>query len=312
MSSIKFSATATASAATSITIPLGGSPVVGDLVLVFLFVDNEIITRQPGYASEFTSSPNPWFKLEGLRATDTSTLSGWYHTWNAADSGSSVVFTFIPAPALGVGDKNIPNTNAVAVAVVLNGASSTALLEHNIYGLAQNLDVVISTSPMKKAANLNFVCAASNNSLGTWNDNDPASTLVQQVMLSAGDGLTVAVWSVPNTPVGYVANLSLDEFDGFRSLLTESVSVSDNLPQRYNPPYIEEGPMANNTLMFRYRINRFFTVLNNAGTFVARRYLSTDEVAAATQVFANNQPITSTDRTNILASGVGGDFQAVT
>jgi hypothetical protein len=28
-------------------------------------------------------------------------------------------------------------------------------------------------------------------------------------------------------------------------------------------------------------------------------------------VFVNNQPITSTDRTNLLNAGVGGEFQAV-
>jgi hypothetical protein len=52
-------------------------------------------------------------------------------------------------------------------------------------------------------------------------------------------------------------------------------------------------------------------VLNNGGTFTAARYQSTDQIAAATQVFVNNQSISSTDRTNILNSGVGGDFRAV-
>lgn len=69
--------------------------------------------------------------------------------------------------------------------------------------------------------------------------------------------------------------------------------------------------MADNQLMYRYRIPRYFTVLNNTGTFSAKRYLSTDDIAAATQVFVNNQPITTTDRTNLLAAGVGGDFQAL-
>lgn len=312
MSTIKFSASSSASAATSITVALGGSPAVGDLVVVYLLVDNEIITHQPGYASEFTAVPNPWFKLEGLRAPDSSTLSGWYHTWNASDSGSSVVFTFVPAPTLGVGDKDVSTTNALAVAVVFNGASATALLEHNCYGSGQDLVLTVATSPMKKSASLNLACAASNNSLGTWSNSDSGATLVQQTSLNAGDGLTMAVWSRAAIAAGYRTNITLFEFDGQRSIMEASTSVSDNLPQLYNPPFIEEGPMADNVLMFRYRINRYFTVLNNSGTFTAKRYLSTDEVGAATQVFVNNQPITSTDRTNILASGVGGEFQAVT
>lgn len=311
MSNIKFSAASSAPTATSISVALGGTPAVGDLVLVFLFVDNEIITHQPGWSSEFTANPNPWFKLDGLRAPDASTLTGWYHTWNASDSGSSATFTFVPAPTLGVGDKDLSNTNALAVAVVLNGANSTAVLEHNIYGSAQDLVLTVTSSAMNKAASMNFVCGVSNNSLGPWTNSDSSATLVQQTSLNAGDGLTMAVWSKPNTPAGYRTDITLIEFDGKRSLITESVSVSDNSPQLYNPPFIEEGPMGQNALMYRYRINRYFTVLNNAGTFSAQRYQSTDQIAAATQVFVNNQPITSTDRTNILNSGVGGDFQAV-
>jgi hypothetical protein len=312
MSTIKFSAPSSSPATNSIAVALGGSPAVGDLVVVYLFTDNEIITHQPGWASEFTAAPNPWFKLEGLRAPDSSSLTAWYHTWNASDSGSSVTFTFVPAPSLGIGDKDIPSTNALAVAVVFNGANSTSILEHNSYGSGQDLVLSVSTSPMKKAASLNLVCAVSNNSLGPWTNSDSGATLVQQTSLNAGEGLTMAVWSKAATPVGYRTTITLVEFDGKRSLMEASTSVSDNLPQLYNPPFIEEGPMASNVLMYRYRLNRYFTVLNNAGTFTAHRYLSTDEIAAATQVFTNNQPISSADRTNILNSGVGGDFQAVT
>lgn len=311
MSTIKFSATATAPAATSITVPFGGSPAVGDLVVVFLFTDSEIITHQPGWATEFTATPNPWFPMQSIRAVDSSSLTSWYHTWNASDSGTSAVFTFVPAPTLGIGDKDIPSTNALAVAIVLDGASLTAVLEHNGFGVNQDLALLIPTSPMKKAASLNLVCGASNNSLGPWQNLDATATLVQSATLSAAEGLTMAVWSRASTTAGYTTTLKLIEFDGVRPLVTASTSVSDNQPQLYNPPYIEEGPMGMNALMARYRLNRFFTVLNNGGTFSAQRYQSTDQIAAATQVFVNNQPITSTDRTNLLNSGVGGDFRAV-
>jgi hypothetical protein len=312
MSTIKFSASSSSPATNSIAVAFGGSPAVGDLVVVYLFVDNEIITHQPGWASEFTAAPNPWFKLEGLRAPDSSTLTAWYHTWNASDSGSSAIFTFVAAPSLGIGDKDVSTTNALAVAVVFDGANSTAILEHNSYGSVQDLVLSMSTSPMKKAASLNLVCSVSNNSLGPWTNSDAGATLVQQTSLNAGDGLTMAVWSKPSTPVGYRTTVTLIEFDGSRSLMEASTSVSDRLPQLYNPPFIEEGPVSVSSLLLRYKLFRYFTVLNNSGVFSAKRYLSTDDIAAATQVFVNNQPITSTDRTNLLASGVGGDFQAVT
>ena len=310
MSTIKFSAASPAPAATSITVALGGSPAVGDLVVVYLFVDNEIVTHQPGWASEFTAAPNPWFKLEGLRSPDNATLSGWYHTWNASDSGSSATFTFVPAPTLGVGDKDLPNTNAVAVAVVFDGANSTAVLEHNIYGTTERAVTSIrSSNGMKLTSQLVLHAVCANGSTAGWSDNDGAATLVQAVTLatSAG-GMTMSVFQRVSPPVGYrpMFTNGTPQFS-----MVEAVSVSDNQPQLYNAPFIEEAPMGMNALMARYRMNRYFTVLNNSGTFSAQRYQSTDQIAAATQVFVNNQPITSTDRTNILASGVGGDFQAV-
>lgn len=312
MSTIKFSSSGSAPSATSITVPFGGSPAVGDLVVVFLLTDNEIVTHQPGWASEFTANPNPWFKLDSIRVPDTSTLTGWYHTWNASDSGSSATFTFIPAPTLGIGDKDLSSTNALAIAVVFSGVNSTAFLESTsaTLGFPSNL-LIIPTSPMKKAASLNLQCGASNNSLGTWNNSDTNASLIQQATLNAGAGLTMSVWSTSNIPVGYQVSLKLIEFADVRTLAALSMSVSDVLPQKYNPPYIEEAPMGMNALMARYRMNRYFTVLNNGGTFSAVRYQSTDQIAAATQVFVNNQPITSTDRTNLLNSGVGGDFRAV-
>jgi hypothetical protein len=311
VSSIKFSATATASAATSITVSFGGSPAVGDLVVVFLLTDNEIIVHQPGYASEFTSAPNPWFMMESLRAPDASTLRAAYHTWNASDSGSSVVFTFVPAPTLGIGDKDVSTANAVAVAAVFNGANSTAILEHNIYSTAQDLGHSVSSSPLKKAAGMVLHCAAANGTTAGVTDSDSGAFLVQAAVLStAAGGMTMYVYSQSPAAVGYAPTFSINLGAPAVSMASEAVSVSDNQPQLYNAPFIEEAPMGMNALMARYRLNRYFTVLNNGGIFSAQRYQSTDQIAAATQVFVNNQPITSTDRTNILNSGVGGDFLA--
>ncbi len=308
MPTIKASATATASAATSITVPFGATPAVGDLILIFLLVDSEIITHQPGWASEFTATPNPWFKLEGIRAPDSSTLSGWFHTWNASDSGSSASFTFVPAPTLGIGDKDLPSANAVAVAVVFNGASSTAILEHNGYGSAQDLVTSIAASPLKMFSSTALHAVGATGSTASWSDTDGLSVLVQAVTLAAGSGLSLSVFQRVNSPALYRPSFTTSSVV---SPMVQAVTVSDSLPQLYNAPYIEEGPMGDNRLMYRYKLNRYFTVLNNGGTFSAQRYQSTDQIAAATQVFVNNQPISSTDRTNILNSGVGGEFLAV-
>lgn len=309
MTSIKFSQATTAPTTTSIAVALGGTPAVGDLVLVFLGTDNEIITHQPNYLTEFGLTPNPWFTLGSLRAPDSSTLSGWYHTWNASDSGSSVTFTFVAAPTLGVGDKDVSFTNAVAIAVVLDGSLSTASLEHNLYGVAQDSATVIRSSPLKLPSNLAFHAVFANGSTGSVTSSDGLDSLVTSTTLASPSGMSLSVFQRPNSPKLFAPAYTIT---GNRvPLMNIAASVSDNLPQIYNPPYIEEGPMADNALMYRYRLFRYFTVLNNTGTFVAKRYLSTDDVAAATQVFTNNQTISSTDRTNILNSGVGGDFAAL-
>lgn len=310
MPSIKFSATSTATAATSITVALGGTPAVGDLVFVFLLVDNEIITHQPGWATEFTAAPNPWFRLDGVRAPDSSTLTGWYHTWNASDSGNSATFTFVPAQTLGIGDKDIPNTNAIASAVVLDGSLLTALLESSPYGSAQDLVASVNTSAMRKASNFLLTVVANNTATSGFQNSDGAASLITGAGLATpSGGMSMDVWGVSGAPAGYSTTISLLQGQG--SLMTLNASVSDNQPQLYNSPFIEEAPMGMNALMARYRMNRYFTVLNNSGTFTAQRYQSTDQIAAATQVFVNNQPITTTDRTNLLNSGVGGEFRAV-
>lgn len=310
MPSIKGSDNISATGVTSITVPLGGTPVVGDLVVVFIGVDNEIVTHQPGWATEFTATPNPWFPLNSFRAPDSSTLSGWYHTWNASDSGNTATFTFVPAPTLGIGDKDIPNVNVVAASVLFDGSFMSATLEHNIYGSAQDSVMTALASPLKLPAGRAIHGVFVNGTTANWTDSDPSSGLVNQISLSTpSGGMNLTVFKRSNSPAGY--NPMFASADGAHSPIVQAASFSDNMPQLYNPPYIEEGPMSENALMYRYRINRYFTVLNNGGTFSAQRYQSTDQIAAATQVFVNNQSIASTDRTNLLNSGVGGDFQAV-
>jgi hypothetical protein len=311
MPTIKFSAVSSATTATSISVALGGTPAVGDLVVVFLGTNNEIITHQPGWASEFTNVPNPWFPFNSLRNTNTATLSSWYHTWNASDSGTNVTFTLIGAPTLGIGDKDVSVANAVAVAVVFDGTLMTAQLDSNIQGAGGTPVNRLAAQPLMMPAALSLHAAFCDGSTVNLTNSDATATLVQHGSNPNGPtALTLSVYQRANPPAGYSPAFSKTLSAQF--LMVAAISLSDTQPQLYNPPYIEEGPMGENMLMFRYRVNRYFTVLNNSGTFTAARYQSTDQIAAATQVFVNNQPISSTDRTNILASGVGGDFQAVT
>lgn len=165
-------------------------------------------------------------------------------------------------------------------------------------------------SPLKLPATQAIHAVFTTGSTSSWIDSDSIAVSVQQVTLASPTGMTLGVFQRVNSPAQYRPSFSLSS--GARhSPMVQASSVSDLLPQVYNAPYIEEAPMGEHVLLYRYRMNRYFTVLNNGGTFVARRYLSTDDIAAATQVFTNNQPISATDRNNILASGVGGEFRAL-
>jgi len=297
MTSIISSAQASATAATSIVVPLGSTPSVGELVLVILSVSNQIVTRGPGY-----NTTNQWLEAQALRSrADSATLSVWYHTWNAADTGSNATFTFVPAPGLGIGDTSLPNANAQAIGIVL---SASAPQEWSQQASAGTTDLSVVLGPQKQSNAGAFTVTAEflNNAMSVLSTSDGSATLVQSVSTARG---SLSAW-VSAGSAGYKPRLSSTVAG---ELLTAFLSVNDSTPNIYTPPVIQEGPMSYDPLGVRYKIARYYTVLNTAGVFTAGRYLSTDQLNAATQVFTNNQPVTSGDRTNLLNSGVGGDFR---
>jgi len=287
---------ASVTAATSITVPLGSTPSTGELVLVILSVSNQIIVQGPGY-----NTTNQWIQAEALRShTDSSTLSVWYHTWNASDSGSSATFTFEPAIGLGVGDLSLPNANAQAIAMVLS-ASAVQEWSQQSGGIATQ-SVAIGPQKQNNGGGFTITAAFLNGEAATLSTSDSHASLVYA--LSAAQG-SLSVW-VSTGVAGYKPTLSSTVAG---ELLAAFLSVNDSTPNIYTPPVVQEGPMSYDALGFRYKLTRYYTVLNNSGTFTAARYLSTDQLSAATQVFSNNAVISSTDYTNLLNSGVGGDFR---
>jgi hypothetical protein len=297
MTTIKFSAASSATAATSITVALGGTPSVGDLVVVWLGVSNQIVVQPPGY-----NGTNQWSKAGGLFGPSNATaLNLYYHTWNASDSGSSAVFTFSPAPTLGVGDLDLSSASAVAMAAVVAGP--TAPLDYALQGVMQPQPTVPS-SPVKRAASLVLTGAYSATG-GGWTASGGVS--LGFATQGGSQNLTLFSSSAPVNP-GY-SPVFTSALPG--DLMVASISLSDSGAQVYTPPVIQEAPVASDDpLLMRYKLQRAYTVLNNAGTYSAQRYLSTDQVNAATAVYTNNAPVTSAIRTAILNSGVGGEFRA--
>jgi hypothetical protein len=294
MSTIRFSASGYSPSTTgSFAVSLGGTPNVGDQIVVFLGVDNEIVTHQPGYNTTLQ-----WFKVTGIRGRNTSTLSTYQHTWNASDSGSSVNFSVSPAPSLGIGDKSLASANILWVALVVAGPTGAS--ESTVAG-SYDLGFTLPLGPLK-AAHSEALVASYSTSPGSLTLSDPNAVLQQS---TNGNGAFLSVWATPNPSQGYRATVStLNQCEILSSVLT----LNDNPAFLYNPAVLQEGPVAEDPLLYRYTLTRYYTLLNNSGAFSQVRYSSTDQLSAATQVFTNNSPVTSTDRTNILNAGVGGEF----
>lgn len=283
--------------ATSITVPLGSTPAVGDLVVVFLGVSNQIVVHPPGW-----NGTNQWFLAQSLRArTDNSGLSVFYHTWNAADTGNSTTFNFSPAPSLGIGDRDLSTANAQALAVVL---SPSAVQEFSQQGILDDTATFLRLPPQKQANGAAFVLTAAyaNGQALSFTTSDAGATSLGSLSTVSG---SLAAWSSAGS-AGYQPTLSSSAPD---ELLGAFLAVNDSTPNIYNAPVVFEAPMADNPLFYRYTLGRYYTVLNNGGTFTATRYLTTDQLAAATQSFTNNAPIKPADYTNLLNAGVGGDFR---
>lgn len=308
MTNIKFSTTSQASAATSIAVGLGGTPSVGDLVLVALGADNEIVTQQPGF-----NGNTQWYQLNSFRSPfDTgNTFTVWAHTWNASDTGSSVTFNFVPAPTIGVGDKDLPSTNALAIGITLDGGTTPAWLENSVAGLDSdwlyiNNHSTIKPPPLRIAADLG-VSIGYAVGVASFTNSDGTATLQQSVTNSSGNGQTMSLYTRASTPAGYVPTLT---FQGRGTVVGASVSVRDNGTLKYLPPFLQEAPAGDGPLFFRYSPPRHYTILNNSGVFTAVRYPTQDDLAAATAYYLNDAVVSTTERTNILNAGVGGEFRA--
>jgi len=185
----------------------------------------------------------------------------------------------------------------MAVSIVLVGP--TQYLDHtslNPYQPQSTLKIVA----LPRAADSGLYAAYAPNATFSAPD-----TLVQNANTGSQN---LSVWKVTTPAKGYQPTVTASAITDFA---TAQVTLRDGTSNvLYVAPYLEEGPMADNRLMFRYKLFRHFTVLNNSGVFTAVRYQSTDQINAATQVFTNDAVVASSDRTNILNAGIGGEFRA--
>ena len=295
MTVIRSSATGSGTTAVNAAVSVG-TPSAGDLVLVWLATSNEIVTHAPGW-----NETDQWSHAWQVRPSWMSgaTLTLWYHTWNSADSGSPE-FTFVPAPGLGLGggDKDLSTTDYAWISAVVE---QNSIVEWAPAQSADPLDTSVSCPPQKHPEGVTSFTAAFSV--------DPTAAL----SLSGGTPLqsvtggpgSLAAW----TESGSVGNVPRPTSSTSVGLSAGFLTVADAVGRFYNPPVVQEGPVAYDPLFFRYMLTRYYTVLETAGVFDAVRYTDTDAIDAADAVFVNNSPVTSSQVTAILAAGVGGDFR---
>lgn len=206
MTTIRFSASGYSPATTgSFTVSLGGTPSVGDQIVVWVGADNEIVTHQPNY-----NTTTQWYKATSTRGRNTSTLTSYQHTWNASDSGSSATFKVSPAPSLGIGDKALSSSNILWVAVVLAGpvgASESA--PAGSYDVAPTLTL----GPLK-AAHSSALVASYAQGATSFSISDATATLVQSVQ--DGNG-ALSLWLTASPAAGYAPTITAQTFNNVTS-----------------------------------------------------------------------------------------------
>lgn len=212
MTTTRFSASGYAPKTTgSFTVQLGGTPSVGDQVVVYLGVSSEIVTHQPNY-----NNPTQWQLAGADRGRNNHTLTCWQHTWTAADTGSTATFSLSPAPSLGIGDKDLSSGNVVWAAVVLSGPTG---LSEAVPSLSYDVGFTLPLNAPKRAHS-GLLVASYARGATSFANSDASATLVQSIQ----DGNScLSVWSVAAPVAGYTSTITAQTFNA----LTANMNVVD-------------------------------------------------------------------------------------
>jgi hypothetical protein len=306
------------------TCVLPATPTIGDLMMVWIGMDTPMTIHPPtNYATGLADS---WVPVYGGQGYQDARLWCFMKTANATDA-TQTSFTFNFLPMLDTSQAGLPQyatTDFVATLVTYQSSSSgaagldmsAAQSYPNDPGLRNyNLPLINSTGGLSDK----FVSAVfsltenAGSSFPAYTHSDPATSLTQSVTFSGGNQHTLAL-SVYLGMSGTTYPYQISSSRQGAEVVTSSHGLR-NVPTGsswyYRTPFVREGfPYEGDDQMLIRRISfhQQYTVLNNAGSFTAGRFFSQDQLAAATQVFTQTQLVSDTDRTNLLTTGVGGDF----
>jgi hypothetical protein len=317
MPSVKSSATASGNLALCV---LNLTPAVGDLMVVWIGIRSPQTIHPPTvYGSGIADS---WVPVYGGQANHDARLWCFYKTANATDATqSSFTFNFLPMTDTSqAGLPQYATTDFVAAMVTYQTSTS------GFAGLDISAEQSYQTDPGLNTYNLPLVQTTGGGTntfasaifavndgaaFPTFTHSDPSAVVTRAVTYTGASNhaLSLSIY-LGSSGTNYPYSISSTQRGA--GVITSSHGLRDNAGSwYYRAPFIREGyPYEGQDEMLIRRMSWHlqYTVLNNSGAFTAGRFFSQDQLAAATQVFTQTQLVSATDRTNLLAAGVGGDF----
>jgi hypothetical protein len=157
--------------------------------------------------------------------------------------------------------------------------------------------------------------------MGTPSSTDPLAVVVASATVAsptyASVPLSLYLFGSPySSPVGPSSGpaypYSFTTSQAPTAVLTGLTGLQDASNWTYLGPFVREGypyEGPDQLLIIRYPYHWQYTVLSTGGQLMIGQFFSQDQLNNADVVYFENQLISETDRDNILAAGIGGDFR---
>jgi hypothetical protein len=319
--------TTTSGTFTSATFTLASNPAVGDLMVAWIALDTPLSIHQPLIST--TNVQDQWVPLFGTSDAQQHDTFGegalrlycFYKTANATDATTNTfTFNFISyTNQSGQGGVPLyPTTDFVGVLVTYQSSStgfagldcaSPQAHRSNTTGLRFSLPSVETNGGSDV-----FWTGVAGLNMGTPSLTDPAASVVASVTLSNPTYETVplALYVFGSVFSGTEYPFKVQTSQVPTSLQTGITGLQDATNWYYNGPFVREGypyEGPDQMLIIRYPYHWAYTVLSTGGQITIGQFFSQDQLNAADIVYYQNQLVAETDRDNILAAGVGGDFR---
>jgi hypothetical protein len=306
---------------------LGANPAVGDLMVAWLALDTPLSIHAPLIST--TNVQDQWVPLFGTQdgqqqnqfGEGSLRLYAFYKTANITDSTTNeFTFTFLPygdqSGQLGI--PQYPTTDFVGIMATYRSSTTgyagldTASPQAHRSG-SGGIQFGLPSVETNGGSDVFWTGVAGLN-MGTPSLTDPAATVVASTTVAnpvyESTPLALYLFGSPYSGSEYPFKVRTTQTPA--SIQTGLTGLQDASNWTYNGPFVREGypyEGPDQMLILRYPYHWAYTVLSTAGQLMIGRFFSQDQLAAADIVYYQNQLVAETDRDNILAAGIGGDFR---